>query len=382
MFVLGQDRHSDDQSDRPIRVLQVFASLDRGGAEQVVMNWYRTINRDRIQFDFTVNSRTREYAHESEIRALGGRVFRIPKPKPWTLPRYWRTWRELLARHPEWDVIHVHHSYAGFLFIPLIKRMGRTTIVHSHNAGRDPGFKSLIKVQSRRPLRHLADQTIACSKAASKWMFGDTGGEVILNGIDLAAYRFDLAQRARARQELDIKDQLVIGHVGRFNTQKNHGFLIAIFREVVNIAPDAVLLLVGDGNLRPTIEERVSQLGLSGNVRFLGVRSDINRLLNAMDVFLFPSLYEGLGVVLVEAQANGLPCVVSDTVPQEVKINPDVQFLPLSAPASEWAKAVTAAEVPLNERVARVSLLEDGPFDANVGSKRLVEIYESLTESI
>jgi len=313
----------------PIRILQVFASLDRGGAETMMMNIYRKIDREKIQFDFVVNANDSEYAYENEITQLGGRVYRMPRYLLYNYFSYRQAWRRLLLQHPEWQIIHGHHTAAASVYLGVARAMSRKTIAHSHVAGRDNTLKSYAKMAVRYPLRFKTDYLFACSFKAAWWMFGKHSrrAHVIKNAID--ARRF-------AHNEKTACDKFVVGHVGRFELQKNHAFLVDIFAEVKRLRPEAVLLLVGDGKLRCEIESKVRTDG----VYFLGVREDIPELLRSMDVLVFPSLYEGLPVTVIEAQAAGLPCVISDAITDEVIITDLVKQFPLNASAHKWAEAI------------------------------------------
>nr|WP_298248837.1 glycosyltransferase family 1 protein [uncultured Halomonas sp.] len=326
----------------PVRVLHVFASLDRGGAEGMVMSLYRNIDRSKLQFDFVVNEHPHDYAHEDEINALGGRVFRMPVFKGINSLQYYHAWRQLFREHPEWKVVHAHHTSPAFLYLMAAKKLDRITIAHSHIASYEKNLKSLSKIFTRYPLRYISHNLFSCSDAAAKWMFGKKSNESIIlnNSVDASALRFSCINRIKKRDELKLNSKFVVGHVGRFETQKNHDFLLDIFYYIKEKKPDAVLLLVGDGVQRSKIEEKVCKLKLEENVEFLGVRSDVVELLSAMDVFVFPSIYEGLPVTLIEAQANGLPCVVSDSITQESAVSNCVHFLSLDKSAKNWADLI------------------------------------------
>lgn len=326
----------------PIRVLQVFASLDRGGAETMIMNIYRNINRNRVQFDFVANEKECEYSYEKEIRELGGRIFYVPEFNIVNYMIYKRTWKNLLSEHPEWKIVHGHHTSPAFVYLKEAKAQNRITIAHSHIAGGESSFKSYMKVILRYPIRYIADYLFACSKSAAKWMFGKyyTSAYIINNAIDAQKFSFRENIREVKRKELGIENKFVIGHIGRFQTQKNHKFLIDVFKIIHSRNNNAVLLLVGDGELRQTIIEKVENLGLSDNVIFTGVRSDIPELLQAMDVFVFPSLYEGLGIAVIEAQAAGLHCIVADTIPKEAYITDLIESIPLTEKEDIWAERI------------------------------------------
>lgn len=320
----------------------MFASLDRGGAEAMIMNLYRTIDKKKVQFDFVVNTSETEYAHEKEIRELGGRIYYIPKYKIINYSSYRKSWIKLLDSHQEWKVIHVHHTSSAYVYFDIARKKNRTTISHSHTAGNDKSLKSYIKSLMRFPLRYKADYLFACSKAASKWMYGRKSNNtyIINNSIDAAEYSYNARISRKIKSQLGLENKFVVGHIGRFHSAKNHDFLIEVFSEVINLKNDSVLLLIGDGELKKSIKDKVESLGLINDVIFLGVRSDIPELLSAMDVFLFPSLYEGLPVTLIEAQASGIATIISDTITDEVKITNQILSLSLENNSSLWANEI------------------------------------------
>lgn len=363
----------------PFRVLHVFASLDRGGAETMIMNIYRNIDRTKIQFDFVVNERNKEYAYESEIKKLGGKIYKLPRFNISNYITYQKAWEKLISQHPEWTIVHGHHTSTGFIYLRIANALNRLTIAHSHIAGSEKTMKSYIKVIMRYPLRYVANHLFACSKLAAKWMYGPKGNsaKIINNAIDASQFTFDDAIRKVKRKELGLEDNFVVGHIGRFQTQKNHEYLIDIFKEVYSKNSKAILLLIGDGNLRQSIEKKVEDLGLSNNVIFTGVRTDIPDLLKVMDVFVFPSLYEGLPVTLVEAQAASLPCIVSDNITKEVGITNLVKYVSLRSPVNNWVEEIINNKDILNRRNMYNEISDSGyNLQDNVAS--LQEFYFSV----
>ncbi len=325
-----------------LRILNVFAVLDRGGAETMVMNYYRNIDRSRIQFDFVVNT-TRRGAYEDEIEALGGRVFRVSRFNGLNIISHMREWQNLFKDHPEWNIIHVHFFKVAGIIFPIAKKMGfKRLIVHSHIAS--PQYKLMATLGSfvMRSLANIyATDRLACSADAGRYYFGERDFTVMNNAIDAGKFIFSQSVRDQKQQELHIDSNFVVGHVGRFNVQKNHTYIIDIFSEVYKCNSNSKLLLVGIGDqLQLEIESRVTDLNLSDSVIFLGSRPDIPELMQAMDVFLFPSLWEGLGIVAIEAQAAGLPTIVSDEVPDAAMITDLADKISLKESAGHWAKAV------------------------------------------
>ena len=373
-------RHAADRG--PIRVLQSFAGLGRGGAEQVAMNWYRAIDRSRVQFDFVAEERELPYEHEDEIRRLGGRVFFVPRYGLRNLASYVARWRSLLAEHPEWAVIHAHHTTPAPIYLSVARSMKRICIAHSHNTDQQLSVKAVTRRILGRPLNLLADVRLACGVAAGRAMFGSGGFEVVPNSIDLDRFAFDATARAEVRAELQCGgDELIVGHVGRFVEAKNHVKVIDIFESLLSRAGSARLLLVGDGPLRAAVEEDVAARGISSRVEFLGSRCDVDRLMSAMDVFLLPSLYEGLPVTLVEAQANGLPSVISDTITTEAHLTTAVRSVELSARVGEWRDEVLCALVSSEDRRTHARALRESDYDISRGAERITVLYETLVRS-
>lgn len=335
--------------DEPIRVLHVIGIMNRGGAETMIMNLYRNIDRSKVQFDFVENEGN-EAAFDAEIYALGGRIFHCPRYTGKNHFSYVKWWNNFFAKHAnEYRIVHGHIGSTAAIYLSVAKKYGLFTIAHSHNARTQLNLKEIIYAAYAYPVRFIADQCFACSRAAGVSRYGQKIGNdserciVFHNAIDTRQFRFDPSERNAMRTRLRVNDRIVIGHVGRFDRQKNHSFLLRIFQNIVLKAPNAVLLLVGDGTLRENIETYISDHGLSENVILTGIQSNVAPYYQAMDIFVFPSLSEGLPVTLVEAQASGLPCVISDHVPRESIITDGlVTVQNLDDSAGTWAKHILA----------------------------------------
>lgn len=369
----------------PIRVLLLFTIMNRGGAETMVMNYYRHLDRTKVQFDFMVHRESRG-DFDDEIEAMGGHIYRMPPIYPQYFSRYKKLLKQFFDEHTEYKIIHSHMSELGFFVFKEAKRRNiPVRICHSHNA---PDFKhetftQYLKLLPRyyfiRGIRNLTTDFFVCSHIAGLWHFGKERQNRFVfmkNAVELAPFVYSSDEALRVRQRLGIfPEQTVICHVGRFNRQKNHTFLIDIFYEIHRKNPNALLLLVGDGELRGNIEKKVEKLDLQKSVRFLGVRSDVNMLLKASDVLLFPSLYEGLSVVLVEAQATGIFCVTTNTLAKETVINKvNVALLSLKQSAEEWADTVLNRKLDINREDASIILRQAG-WDAADNAKWLQNYY-------
>lgn len=324
-----------------IRVLHILANLNRGGAETMIMNYYRHLDRSRVQFDFAVHTFS-ESAYDKEVIGMGGRIYRLPRFKGYNLISYQQAWAKLLKEHPEWRIVHVHFFTIAGVILPVAKRMRiPTRIVHSHMAS--PNFSMLEKTGNfilRRVALKYATDRFACSNDAGKYYFGNRSFIIVKNAIDTERFIFNSQIRDEIRNRLGIDKKYVIGHVGRFCDPKNHAFLVDVFNEIYKCDNDSVLLLVGNGPLQNQIKEKVELLGLSDAVIFAGARDDIPQLMMAMDVFVFPSLYEGLGIVAIEAQAAGLHIVLSDAVPDAAMITGLAHKISLREDGCYWANQI------------------------------------------
>jgi glycosyltransferase involved in cell wall biosynthesis len=332
----------------PIRILQVFAEMNRGGAETMIMNLYRTIDRTKVQFDFIVHT-IEKCAFDDEIEKLGGKIYRLPKYVVTNHFSYSKAWRIFLNNNKNFNIIHGHMITTASIYLNQAKKKGLITIAHSHSTSSGNGFKKTVKNILKYRIRFIAEYYFACSIDAGKWLYGkkiifNEKFKVINNSINTKKFIFDNEIRNNMRLKLDVFDKFVIGHIGRFDSNKNQEFLIDIIQEIKRLDHDVQLILVGDGIDRIKIEKKVSFLNLRDKIIFTGIRSDISNLLQAMDLFLLPSKSEGLGVVLIEAQATGLHCIVSDNIPEEAIITDLVTKLPLKYSIDKWVKTILASK--------------------------------------
>lgn len=363
----------------PIRVLHVIGSMNRGGAETMIMNLYRHTDHSQVQFDFVENS-SDPAAFDEEIIKLGGRIYRCPHYNGKNHRVYVKWWNDFFKAHPnQYQIIHGHLGSTAAIYLAIAKKFGIYTIAHSHNSGTDRGVKTLLYKVMSYNTRNVADYFFACSTPAGIDRFGNKivrGGHYSLlnNAIETDTFVYGDSVRKGVRRQLGLADELVIGHVGRFNPQKNHPFLLDIFAALLKKESNAVLLLVGGGEGMSKMQEKVQELGIAEHVRFLGVRSDVADLMQAMDVFVLPSLYEGLPVTMVEAQAAGLPCIISDKVPPECILTEGlVDIMTLSASPEAWAEKILAKRaIPRTDRRAEIAA---HGFDITTEAVKLQEFY-------
>lgn len=359
--------------NQPIRILHVVTYMGRGGLETMIMNYYRHIDRSKVQFDFLVHRDFRA-DYDDEIESLGGRIFRIPRLVPWS-----RSYRNTLAQffcvHPEYKIVHVHQDCLSSVALKIAQKCGiPVRIAHSHSASQDKNLKYLLKLYYKRSIPTYATQLFACGEEAGRWMFHGEPFRVVNNAIDTNLYAYNPQRTREIRSALKIPhDTFVIGHVGRFDAVKNHTFLLDVFAEVNQQDQNSVLLLVGDGNLRPEMEKKAADLGIANRVIFTGVRSDVPDLMQAMDCFAFPSIYEGIPVTLIEAQAAGIPCLVSDGVPVECAKTNLLKHIPLSAGANTWAKEILSKRNCLRQNT-RETIIKAG-YDIEANAQWLQDFY-------
>ena len=364
--------------NQPIRVLNVLTIMDRGGAETMVMNYYRNIDRSKVQFDFLVH-RDQRGAYDDEIESLGGIIYRLPRLNPWS-----RNYRVALNRffeeHSEYRIVHVHQDCMSSVILKAAERHRvPVRIAHSHNANQDKNYKYPIKLLYRMLIPKYATELIACGEQAGNWMFRGKPYRIMNNAINIDAYTMDATKRTEIRNQLNLNDCVVVGHVGRFNPQKNHSFLLEVFSKVLNRSPKAMLMLVGGGDDMPKIQNMAYALGIADHVCFLGVRSNIAELMQAMDVFVLPSLYEGLPVTMVEAQAAGLPCVISDCVPKECILTDGlVDVVSLHADIETWIQSILRkSELPHTDHKKEIALRG---FNITTEVAKLQEFYLNTYE--
>ena len=363
-----------------IRVLQMIGSLNIGGSQAMIMNLYRNIDRDQIQFDFILDHPDQLYFAE-EVKSLGGKIYNLPEFKGTNLSSVRRAWNTFFCEHPEYKILHSHvRSYAS-VYLPIARKHGVTTIIHSHSTSNGNGVSSLIKAIMQYPLRYQADYYFGCSKEAGEWLFGkkiinSSKYYMLKNAIDLRKYRPDEVVRKSYREKIGANGSAkVFIHVGRFHEAKNHQFLLDVFAEYLKRKGNDLLVLVGDGDLRKSIEMKIKDLKIGNRIILLGARNDVANWLISADCFLFPSNWEGLPVTVVEAQAAGLPCLVSDAVTKDVNVSDLVKNLPIDQGVATWVKAMCTESMKkkdVSEDIKRCG------FDIQSSASWLSEFYMRL----
>lgn len=333
---------------KPIRILHILpGNMNQGGIENFIMNVYRRINKDIIQFDFVVHSKEKNF-YEDEINQLGGKIYRISY-KTKNYQKYKQDMEQLLEKHKEYNVIHIHSTYAISLFDVLIaKRYNRKVIIHAHSSN-DILKRKLIHLTLKNKMSRKADYKFACSMKAANWLFTKASLKkssvtIINNAIETKKYLYNEEIRKNERKMLKLEDKFVVGIASRLSHLKNITFLIKIFYEIQKKNKRAILLIVGDGPERKKLEEQVKCLNITDKVIFLGDCKNVNEVIQVIDVFVMPSICEGFGISLLEAQTAGIKCFTSkDVVPKEVQIQKNeniLEFVSLKESPEQWAKRI------------------------------------------
>ena len=329
--------------NKPIRVLHVVLIMSRNGVPNFIMNYYRNIDRSKVQFDFAVHY-NRKAEYNDEILKLGGKIHYIGSEKSFFT--YFRNLKKVLKNN-DYDAVHAHNNYYN-LFVLLIAFISgvKVRVSHSHNSYNEVSpFRRFVKILIKVLINLLATKKLACSDLAAQWLYGKRQWrkgktKVINNAIQTDLFKYDALTSSAKRAELGVNKELVIGHVGNFVYLKNHEFIIDVYNEIYKKNQNTKLFLVGKGILKDKIVEKVYLLGLEKHVEFLGVRDDVDELMQAFDVFLMPSIAEGLAFVLIEAQSCGLRCVASDTLPKESNLTGLVNFVSLKETSEKWAETI------------------------------------------
>ena len=322
-----------------IRVLQIIGSLERGGAETFLINLYRNIDKTKIQFDFVIYSEPSENSYYQEVKELGGKVF-ITTPKSEGILKNFKTIKTIVKEN-NYDIVWKHTESCFRALDLLAAKCGGATrmILHSHSSYAH-GIEKLLHYMFRLFIDFFVTDRLACGDMTGHWMFGRQPFQMINNGIKIDDFTYDRELREQYRLEFRFQNKIVIGHVGRFHPVKNHRWIINVFEKFKEENSDAILVLVGAGELMTQMQELTKAKGLEEDVCFVGSRSDIPQLLQMMDIFIMPSIYEGFPVTLIEAQAAGLPCVVSSTISKEVDVTGNMSYVDLDAPVEVWVDQI------------------------------------------
>lgn len=354
--------------------------MNRGGAETLAMNYYRNIDRTKVQFDFMVHRQERG-AYDDEIEALGGKIFRMSPISLKTLSSYRKELRDFFNSHPEYKILHAHMSEMAYFIFKEAKRHNiPVRICHAHSMPNFSieSFKEKLKVIPRMCLvqliRPLVTDKFCCSTEAGKWLFGSTTDLIQMNNaVDASLYRFDKMKASQVKRLLNVQNKIVWGHIGRLIKIKNQKFIIRLFEIYHKRNPKSALILIGQGEDYESLKSMIEELHLNDSILLLGSRNDVSSLLQGIDVFVFPSLYEGLPVSLIEAQSAGVPCVVSDRISSQTHITDSYYQVSLNAPIDSWERVIEEA-LRIGKKDT-YSLIKEKGFDINRNAAWLCEFY-------
>ena len=346
-----------------IRVLHSVSNMDRGGIETMLMNFYRNVDRDKVQFDFLAN---KPYPgdYDDEIRALGGRIF--VSPGFMSYKKYLAYMTELFREHPEYKIIHTHNGALMLYALESAKKNGvPIRIAHAHSSSIPLGLKNELKKLIRPLIKYAATDYWGCSDISGRFYFSarrwNDRHELIHNAINVDDFTFNREARDAIRAQYGLGDKLVLGHVGRLTPQKNQKMILDVFAELHKMNANTQLVMVGTGELEQQMKQHTAELGITNAVTYTGVQTNVNEWYSAFDVFIMTSINEGLPVVAVEAQASDLPCMMSSSITSEVKVTDNVRFLDIHDEPLVWAKAIL--DLPPRERTSRAPDLQKAGYD-------------------
>ncbi|MDO4399316.1 MAG: glycosyltransferase [Coriobacteriia bacterium] len=372
-----------------VRVLQVIGSMNRAGAETIVMNLMRSIDLERVHFDFLVHTQKR-CDYDDEIERLGGTIYRIPRYNVANGLAYRRIVRKFFAEHPEIDVVHGHIGSCSAIYLDEAKKAGCATVVHSHrDSPKNKDIKSRVRRTGYRALirkvPEIADEFLACGYQAGVDRFGvgvaaGAHFNVMNNGIKLSEYICDEERHEQAKAKLGYAGVPLVGDVARLVPEKNQSYLLDVFANTLKTHPDAKLVLVGRGPQEDNLKHKAEALGIAASVDFLGVRDDVPEVLKALDAFVFTSTLEGLGMAVVEAQAAGAPCIASDAVPLTAVVSPICQRLSLDAGVEEWSNRLNAILDGQKPHISQVDAVRAAGYDIDDVASWMCEFYTNLSK--
>ena len=372
-----------------VRVLHIFISMNRGGAESMVMNYYRHIDRSKVQFDFLVH-REQKGEFDDEIRSLGGIIHKVAPINIFNPKKYYSELSLFFKEHATYQIIHSHINTFSYYPLKIAQEFNiPVRIAHAHTALPKPSLKdflnvkeiketikTLIKFQLKKKIHQNSNYCFACGRRAGSWLFGvNSNFTIINNAIDSSKFVYDKVIAEQYKSDHNLLNKIVIGHVGNFTEPKNHTFILDIFYELQKMDKKFHLVLIGDGPLRNNIEAKIDKLKIKERVSLLGVRKDIHNLCKMIDVFVFPSLYEGLPVTLIEAQASGLQVFVSNSVTSEVNITNKIIFMPinLEKAAKNWAQSIKDS-IPYKRKDTSRCIINSG-YDIKTSALLLEKFY-------
>lgn len=361
----------------PLRVLQIVPNMHAAGLETLIMNIYRNIDRDKLQFDFLVHYKERHF-YDDEIEKLGGHIYRLSFREDGNILKYLKDLNVFFGKH-KYDIVHCHMASTAIFTLGFAKLYGvKYRILHSHNSNTDNTVKGRFKNLLLKISKIFANRYFSCGVEAGKFLYGNAKFEVIHNAIDIDT--FSKAERKHDSVLDTLQGKFVIGHVGRFTVQKNHDFLINVFYEYHLINANSILVLIGEGELENFIKEKVDRLGIKDSVIFYGTSNHMERIYKWFNVFVLPSIFEGLPVVGVESQAAGIPCLYSDKITKEVGFTPLVSFLPIDKGSTVWVDELEKIRNSNYKSEDMTEYIRKAGYEIKTEALRIQKIYQSLLD--
>lgn len=369
---------------KKIKILMVIGSVNMGGAQAFLLNLLRNMDLARYQVDFVVNFAERPGSIGDELRSMGCNIYTLPYFKVYNYWSFVKSWKHFLSEH-KYDIVHGHSTNSASVYLKVAKQMGCVTIAHCHSAGfRGGTLHKLLKTYFTKRIRKVADYWFACSSIAAEHLYGEgyqnyNNYYLIPNAINAENYLFDKDIRNRIRYENGISDDdFLFGHVGSFTGPKNHIYLLSIFKEILSIKPNSKLICCGNGPLMNQVQEKARVLGILDRVIFPGIVKNCNEYMMAMDVLVFPSLFEGFPVTVIEAEATGLPVVMSDVITNEVDLTDCIHRLSFNNSPIEWAEV--ACDIVSGDRSKYNPIVIDSKYNMRTSAKMIMSLYDEMVK--
>ena len=366
---------------KKIRVLHILQRMEAGGTQALLMNIYRNIDRDKIQFDFLVEYPNKCF-YDDEIMKLGGRIYYTNVRNDHNIFRFVKYLKKIIYEN-HYKIVHMHTYSIGYFCLKTAKKCGvPIRIAHSHSNSMTKDNKQFLKIILKYLYPKYATDLFACSKSAGQFLYRNKKFKIINNAIKTEVFSSNIKRRVKLLKEANLTDKFVVGHVGRFRPEKNHMFLIKIFTEIKKIKSNAFLLMVGDGELEKSVRMQLKEFNLENDFLIINNKKDMENIYQLMDVFVFPSLYEGLGIVTIEAQASGVPVLCATTVPPETEVSPIYKSLDLNQEPAIWAEElISLAKHPLAHKDMKQNVIESG-FDIATTVRKIEKFYIDKINSI
>ncbi|KFI91618.1 glycosyltransferase [Bifidobacterium saguini DSM 23967] len=360
----------------PIQILQVVPNMNSGGIENYIMNMLRSIDRERFHFDFLEHHMSESY-FDNEIQSYGCHIYRLPVLDDKNIFKYHQGLKNLFSEH-KFDIVHGQAASLAVFYLGAAKRAKvPVRIIHSHGTSFLKTPKGVAKRIMFQEAKRYANVRLACSTEAGRFLFGNEQFSIAKNAIDTKRFAYDNTLREKTRRRLGVEqDSFLIGHIGRFNLQKNHEYLIRIYLELQKINPHSKLLMVGEGETKESIKKLVDEYGISKNVIFESVTGNPQEYYNAMDAFVMPSLYEGLPLAGIEAQCAGLPCFMADSITRETSVSNLIQYIPLDKGPGYWAKQIS--QCLKKSRYGYDSIVRKSGYDYHDNTLIMEQLYSDL----